>query len=197
MSLLLRKAGQKVLDQYKLPNFHVGINDHNQMNIQSECGKPFVTIVGIRFNRTTPTAEEIVYATELLDGYMATHIQTMKTYLKAEQSFAKKKAPAFDKQFELNINLNYYNSKTHKHLLRANLLYKDDILKITYRTEDNKTTITTNLTSERVTTAKVEAFKINKTLRKTALKYLKDHTTYQREKHSLEQLKIKLSACNI
>ena len=93
MSLMLRKEGQVILDQHKIPNFHVGINQYNTLQIKSECGKPFVTIQGIQFTGKVPTPTEITYAVELLDGFLATHILLIQDYLAAKIAFATRKPP--------------------------------------------------------------------------------------------------------
>lgn len=197
MSLLLRQAGQTILDQYKIPNFHVGINSDNKMTIQSECGKPFVTIQGIQFNRSIPSAQEITFAVELLDGYMATHIQTIQAYLKAQTTFQKKKRPATDKRFGIAIDFNHYTKSSHKPSHYQIIIYRDDILNIKHSITNKKVKTTIQIHSNKTSLQKITNYKTDKKLQKEALTYLKAHHKYHKEKYDLEELKQKLSVCNI
>jgi hypothetical protein len=87
---MLRKACETILEQHRLGKYHARVDSHNKyLLISTECGKPFMTIYGIRFNRDTPTQNEIEYATELLDAALGKHKQDIESYIKLEAKVAK------------------------------------------------------------------------------------------------------------
>lgn len=90
MSLMLRKSCQEILDKYHIDDLHVSIDSRERLAIVSECGKPFMTIQGIHFNRQQPTSAEIEYATELLDNFLLTHIADISLYRKRKATYEKK-----------------------------------------------------------------------------------------------------------
>lgn len=74
MSLLLRKACQPTLDDASLGSFHVRVDENTKtMTIVGECGQPFVSISGIKFARTSPSAAEMPLAVDLLEIFLVKH----------------------------------------------------------------------------------------------------------------------------
>ena len=90
MSLLLRNACQETMDNAGLGNFHVRTNENNNtMTIVGECGQPFVSISGIKFARTAPSAAEIPLAVELLEVFLLKHKPDFDAYVRESAKYKK------------------------------------------------------------------------------------------------------------
>ena len=85
MSLTLRKECQEQLDNAGFQNYHVDIDGSRHLVIVSECGKPLVTVHGVRFSRTQPTGSEIDYAVELLGSFLIKHQGTLAEFINAKR----------------------------------------------------------------------------------------------------------------
>ena len=95
MSLILRAKCQPLLDDVGLQNYHVAVDTGMQrtMKIVGECGQPFVSITGIQFARSTPSAAELPVALELLEAFLMKHKPEFDAYQAEMDIFAK--FPAF------------------------------------------------------------------------------------------------------
>ena len=194
MSLLLRKKSQEVLDQFKLSNFHTAICEHTKfLKIVSECGKPFITIVGIKFNKITPSNAEIDYAAELLISFLNAHIVEIETYLILLAAFKKKP--------EVKSNINGF--KIIKSVVNKEnyfrLFYCDDIFNCMYSLSEDiitASTITVNNNNE-IKTEELINFKFNMTRFKEAKQHLLNYKKYIEEKENIQKIKDTLSVCTI
>lgn len=125
MSLILRKECQYILDNYKLQNYHVLINQNTKyLQIVGECGQPLINISGIQFTRLTPTKLEIKYATELLNSFLTAHMSEITTYI--AQKIANKKFPFIETTNDrYNITTNSASG-----MIYNSLVYTDGPVKI-------------------------------------------------------------------
>ena len=88
MSLLLRNACQDVLDDAGLQNFHCSVSERgNFLTIVGECGELFVSITGVQFARTAPSAAEIPLAVDLLESFLMKHKPDFDLYVKELKIF--------------------------------------------------------------------------------------------------------------
>ena len=194
MSLLLRKKSQEILDQFKLDAFHTAICEQTKcLKIVSECGKPFVTIVGIKFNKITPSNAEIDYAAELLISFLNAHIVEIETYLILLAVFKKKP--------EVKNSINGF--KIIKSVMNKEnyfrVFYRDDIFDYIYNfNEDIITarTLTVNSNNE-IKPKELINFKFNEVRFKEAKQHLLSYKKYLEEKESIQKIKDALSVCTI
>ena len=87
MSLILRSMCQPVLDNHNLHSFHTGINDHHNLVVTTECGKPLFTLNGITFSRKSPYKPECVIAKDLLEEFLNKHSTLINNYLDSKADF--------------------------------------------------------------------------------------------------------------
>lgn len=116
MSLMLRKACQEILDNEGLSQYHAEIGPHRkELQIVTECGQPLVQIWGIRFNKLTPTGNEIEYATELLDAFISTHKKDIIKFITAKKNLGAFKDITKPKYFHTPTvtSISFPNKKTH------------------------------------------------------------------------------------
>jgi len=198
MSLMLRKSCQEVLDNYGISDLHASMDTYLKLSIVSECGKPFVTIQGVEFTRQIPTKLEIDYATELLDNFLATHIEDIATYRRRKAIFDRqptKPDDGDDAEFFLHGQSHgdyrsdlYVSWKTDSFTYQVN---KKD--KLHFHIVDG-------LTKETDITKMIAGMKKLKHDKKqvtAAKKFLKGWVKYDEERVFLVKLKSKLSSCNI
>jgi hypothetical protein len=193
MSLLLRKACQPTLEEFKLDNFHVAINtDTKYLEIVSECGKPLLTISGITFTRLQPSGAEIEYAVELLTNYFSTHAAKITTYIKALHKFNAK--PVFlrktDKYLIVFTN-NYVNGKTIS--TASGIIYTDGMCNCSFNIHNSQ--IFATLTDQSFDA--FSRYKPSKQAFNDACKYIDAFIVYEAEKDKVEELLKELSVCNI
>jgi hypothetical protein len=85
MSIALRQAAQPLLDNIGLSQFHIEIAPSTKfLSIVGECGKPLVTLSGIRFSKSDPTKKEIDYSCSLLDTYLSKNSELLLSVYKAK-----------------------------------------------------------------------------------------------------------------
>lgn len=71
MSIKVRRAIQPLLDEAGLEFFHAGLQGStNLIQIRGQCGKPYVTISGIKFSQSNPGKEDVAYAAELFKDFL-------------------------------------------------------------------------------------------------------------------------------
>ena len=91
--LLLRQSAQPILDQIGLSELHVTINN-KCLTIVGPCGQPVVSISGIQFARSTVSADERDFATELFAKFITKHGKAIIEYVSARQQFNALAKPA-------------------------------------------------------------------------------------------------------
>lgn len=89
MSMMLRKATQDLLDSVGLQNFHCGVDSHNFLTIENECGKPAATIHGMQFSRSIPSKNEIEYVVDMLDPILLKYVKDIKDLSKHRENVKK------------------------------------------------------------------------------------------------------------
>jgi hypothetical protein len=90
--LLLRQSCQPLLDSAGLSDLHVSI-ENKCLTIVGSCGKPIVTIGGIKFSRTTVSAEEREFATSLFDKFLIKYNSDIVAFITAKKAFLATKKP--------------------------------------------------------------------------------------------------------
>jgi len=94
MSLMLRKACQSLLNNNRLGDYHVRVQeDKKYMEIVGPCGQPLFAISGIRFGKTNPSAAEISYAVELLEEFLLEHKTKIEKFFEAKAIYSKNPVP--------------------------------------------------------------------------------------------------------
>ena len=190
MSLLLRNACQEKLDAANLHNFHCGVSSTgNHLTILGECGQIFVSVSGVQFARTAPSAAEIPLAVDLLESFLMKHKPDFDMYVHELAKF-QKLAVIERKTDEYDIGTSGYGKDTLWHCdvyaepykLRIN--EKAHILNISLmiRSGDYKTThlVTPN-------TNKVKA----------GYDHMIAYIAYLDAEMIIKELKAKLSTCEI
>ncbi len=199
MSLILRQKCQEKLDDFGLGHLHCIVNNNYKLSIVSECGKPFMTIQGIQFNRATPKLAEISYAVELLDNFMGLHGKDILNFIRAEKNFTNKKKPN-DKRFDCRYNdvAGEYNStKTIKDNFSI-CVYTDQIFKVIIPSNSKLERITyKNNISNFKSLIPIKKFKHNKKLMAEAYLFIKKFHNYETEQLNVINLKSKLSVCDV
>jgi len=187
MSLILRKQCQDVLDTFKLQEYHTAISEsQNCLKIVTECGKPLVNIIGIKFNRQQPTIAEIEFAVELLTAFLGTHAPTINSYITKLRAFNKR--PRLERKTkDFEIDSPYRAESTQ-------CTFKDAPFKFTINNKNNK--ITVNTWGEPSPYA-LTKFKYSPSKEKAARKYLKDLLAYEKDASALEAIKSELSKCDV
>lgn len=91
MSIKVRMAIQPVLDEAGLSPLHAdlhtvnGLQKNNYVRLVGECGKPYVTLHGIRFSSTNPPKEEVKYVAGLVEEFVQKHGEKLRTVLSLSQ----------------------------------------------------------------------------------------------------------------
>jgi len=149
MSLLLRKACQDILEQFGLGAYHVDLNSSKSLSIVAECGKPLVSIHGIRFNRVIPNQVEIDFAAELLDNFMGTHNNLLQDYLKKEAAFKKFKLPDSE-VYEAEVGNSHVRHKGY--VKTGTVSYDEGIFNhvLTYFFEEDKHVLKTSINEDKL-----------------------------------------------
>lgn len=189
MSLILRKNCQEHLNSIGLTSFHVGINDNKKLVIYTTCGKPFITVWGISFNRVSPTKDEIEYASELFNNFLIRHQQEIEDYINAYDNFY---GLPIVKQITDLFSIRNYTYDRHIRFTSGNFNIKATVPKdgneaaefyIDSLIEHDKNSIC--------------ASAINTTDCNAALTYLAKYTAYIIEKDKLEALQTRLATCDV
>ena len=107
MSLLLRQKTQEALNNIGLTSFHTQITNNKTLEIVTRCGKPFVTIQGIKFNKNSLSLAEIEFASELFTQFLEVNKDKIETYITAYTHFHS--LPIIEDVFE-NMICKYSNN---------------------------------------------------------------------------------------
>lgn len=201
MSLLLRKASQDVLNQADLHEYHTDII-HKVLHIVCECGKPFIIIPGITFNRPNPTKVEIEYAVELLENFLVDNAKAISKYMLLERNFQKIPPPKIPKGVELSAGTNSYyqfGKESYYFILR----YTDSMFKVRLdkgnllKSSDPKA-ITQDISFKNNTTLKeLSIFKANFTLQEQYEQLLNEYADYKAKERKLQYMKSNLTSCEV
>lgn len=201
MSIMLRKACQDTLEQFGLGSYHVDLNSAKSLSIVAECGKPLVSIHGIRFNRTIPNAEEIEYAAELLDNFMGTHNNLLQDYLKKEATLKKYKLPDSD-VYAADVGNEYVRGAGHSKV--GTVEYSEGFFdhKLTYHFEKDgkytfKTTIDDDALDDKFSIESLTKAKCDKKLFNDAKKYLGKYIEKDSMEDELSSLLAEVNECDI
>jgi len=195
MSLLLRKQCQPVLDKVGLPDHHVAVNQSNLLEIRCECGRPFVSVAGIRFNRQTPSKDELAYAAELFAKYMDSHKAILLAYHAKEEAFKQKP------EVVLPENLQAYSTQygtITSPIRRCEWKVDNYTLSFLYSfvTKDFDSKITLKI-DKSFTWDELKKFKVNDKMLKGITTILNEYIEYTEERDALNQEKMNLSICEI
>ena len=104
MSIKVRMAIQPILDEAGLSLIHADVRsdggfprERGYLQLVGECGKPYVTLYGIRFSSTNPSNGEVKYVADLVGEFVSKHKEKLRemlslatekreTYLKLEKA---------------------------------------------------------------------------------------------------------------
>jgi len=191
MSLLLRNACQETLDNAGLANFHIRTNEtNNTMTIVGECGQPFVSISGIKFARTAPSAAEIPLAVELLEVFLMKHKHDFDLYTQELAIYqaipaVKQETKAFKVQHNGYSDDAYWTCRIRSGCFKVKILENGIIDDISLNGLN-------------------PAFSMSELAKGPSLKhmqeghkYLKNYLAYIRAEDRVKELKGKLSSCEI
>lgn len=190
MSLILRKNCQPTLDSLGLNEHHVSINNNKALQVTCECGKPFLTLPGITFTRTTPSKDEIAYATELFQEFTKKHKKEIAKFLKDLAKFEKK--PALESPVGVSVSTGGYN----RNYKGWTLVYKDGPFQVSVDLSTDLTIENASVTTKSVPLAELQT-KISLKLMNTKVKEFADYRNYVEEKSKYANLQILLEACEI
>lgn len=188
MSLILRTTCQDTLNTYGLGNFHIRINSNHHLTIAAECGKPFVTIQGIQFASGRPTQREIDAAQNLLEEFILTHREIIKTAITCRDAAAR--AKTIDPEDLVGKDVHFYNDH-----YRTDLLIKDGIMTWGYDMETSK--LTAHSIKTTVTTAQVNTYKFNTALLKEAKRITKIVLNKNKLEEAMRTSVTALTVCDI
>ena len=192
MSLILRKKCQEILDDQKLSNYHVAIEESTKcMQIVGECGKPLFSIYGIKFTRMAPTKEEIEYAVELLDTFIIKHKTAITGFLSKIiilKNLVEIKTTDTNRVW---INTNHSSGYAKKYFSS----YTDDAFKIQINGQDDKIAFDTIETYEKPVKISDYTFSVHR--HNAAVKILKAFIVYTEAEEAVEEAKVALSVCDI
>jgi len=203
MSLILRKQCQDVLDTFGLSTYHIQICENRKhLQIVGECGQPLVDIYGIRFTRLVPSVAEITYAGELFDEFLGIHGKLIQSYVAKAKTFKALKSVKPSNDFVRIDTGTDYNRNTGNHdVIGYDFIIADSIADFKYKADKHGNQVKflngrVDPTSK-ITLATLSKFKADPTLLTKAKKYLKSYIAYRQTETELEQLKDKLSKCNV
>jgi len=195
MSLLLRQACQKSLDDFGLNNYHVRINEHSKtLTVVGECGAELINVHGIRFSRNTPTKDETEYAATLLDAFMGKHgvdvkdFITRNTLLKNTPKPVAKDGENYDSSYEGydEDNMNLY-SYEYTSIMGP--------FSVTVYTQDSNIAMRT--TNGPKPEKEALAYRVTHAMLKVARKKLQVYADYKVLEEEVDFVKSKLSKCDI
>ena len=188
MSLLLRKACQEHLDAMGLTSFHTGITEQKRLAIYTTCGKPFITIWGVSFNRTSPTNAEIEFASELFAQFLIRHQTAIEDYIDAYDKFHSL-TPVESKTAGISIRV--YGDHVYAY-------FTSNVYKLKYNVKrssgNSELSIEGTLSRE---PSKLIGQAIRKDDCDAALRYLAKYITYDKQHTDLQDLESNLSKCDI
>lgn len=179
MSILIRKQCQELLDANQIPFVHVEIRNKT-LTLVGQCGKPLVSISGIRFATNNPTKAEVAYATELFQSFLAQHATTIKTFIEAKKAFSEKEEPVYQGQGE----------KQQYFPVRISYSSEDGVCKVTLYPDQ----MTINISSADSVS---DFFPFMLSCEADALPYFTALKEYREEEAKVADLASQLNQCNI
>lgn len=87
MSLYLRQAGQVLLNEYGLNEYHVSMDKYKCLVVLDDDNEELIRLKGVQFTKLAPTKKEINFALELLDKFIVKHWLTAKAFLDKKAAF--------------------------------------------------------------------------------------------------------------
>jgi len=202
MSLLLRKACQATLEGFGLGAYHVDVNSAKSLSIVAECGKPLVSIHGIRFNRATPNEAEINYASELLDDFMGTHNNLLQDYLKKEVALKKFKLPDSD-LYDADVDTTHVRNKGYVKVGTVEYVegFFEHTISYFFEEEDKKYTLKSSIDEDKLPKdfkiGDLSKAKCDAKLFNAAKKYLSHWVEQDRMENELSTLLSAVNECDI
>ena len=187
MSLMLRKQCQEHLNAIGLTSFHVSINDNKNLTIVTKCGKPFVTVYGISFNRSSPTNAEIEYASELFEQFLTQHKKALDNYINEYDSFHS--LPVIEQRVD-EFYVNEYGLS-----VPWDVKYMDGPMEI--RVIKSGKIIRFHKNKDSVDLIDATNYRFNTLLHTAAVLHLVNYITYRGKKDKLNDTENALSVCDI
>lgn len=182
MSLLLRQKTQEALNNIGLTSFHTQINNNKTLEIVTRCGKPFVTIQGIKFNKNSLSLAEIDFASELFTQFLEINKDKIETYITAYTHFHS--LPVIEARFE-NMVCNF-SFDSYIEVCSENVV-------VNYNTKD-----TFSIRTKFMLSNPDEVFQLlSPAMKGYALNYLNKFIAYKQEEKLLEEAASQLAKCDI
>ena len=204
MSLMLRKACQDVLNDNNLPNYHVRIDASKCLSIVGPCGKPLLTISGIVFSRTTPTAAEIEYAVELFYSFMEKHEIALNHYIELVTEVGEllsKNELILDDSVEVSLNTGWHyapGTSVRIETMEPRIIVKASPLAVTLNLDLQITDISVCSKSEPFDAASINLKAIPKKKEiKVALSVLQQRSNIWKLEQEMQKAVNQLSSCDI
>jgi len=188
MSLLLRKACQVHLDAIGLTSFHTGITEQKRLAIYTTCGKPFITIWGVSFNRTSPTNAEIEFASELFAQFLIRHQTAIEDYIDAYDKFHSLTPVESE---TAGISIRVYGDYIYAYFTSSIFKLKYGVKRNTGETDLHVVGTLTHTAGDMI------GGYIRKDDYDVALRYLAKYITYDKQHTDLQDLESNLSKCDI
>ena len=177
MSLMLRQACQPLLDELGLDMLHVGIDGDKSLSIVGSCGKPLLSLSGIRFGSFKPSNKEVEYAIHLFNEFLRKEGAKLSVYVVAKQrSTADDVIPLPDGCVAAGSYI-YYRNGGHSNILA---IYPDG--QVTVGIKQSPEVLIELMTSSLIT---------------DALKYFKQAQLQATERETLREMQTELNKCDI
>ena len=187
MSLLLRQRTQEALNNIGLTSFHTQINNNKTLEIVTRCGKPFITIFGIKFNKSQLTNQEIEFASELFEQFLNINKTKIEAYISAYTHFHS--LDVIESVFD-NLSCKYYsnnNIKIWQVTIQSKNFYNIYLLNNTFE-------IRSKCFSDSIEELTELMSQENKD---RAINYLHQYILYEDERQQLEDIANELAKCDI
>jgi hypothetical protein len=184
--LLLRKECQPILDKNKLSDLHV-TNESGNLALAGECGQPIVIVHGISFSKKAINSKEREYAVELFEKFISKYKYDIQSYIGAKKKFKEFDIKSYDKYKNVQIQINSYAPQA----VRVQINCKEEICTIDVL--KNKLRFMDELEDDKF----VELMKKYSKEIKYARGIIDDFNRIVEEERKLNNLKIKLSHCDI
>lgn len=137
MSLYLRQAGQVLLNEYGLNEYHVSMDQYKCLVVLDDDNEELIRLRGVQFTKLAPTKKEINFALELLDKFIVKHWLTAKAFLDKKAAFkAKDTVPNMAEKGKFIVHV---PSTGYQRDERYTLVYKDSFFVWTFTLEDDLT----------------------------------------------------------
>lgn len=183
MSLILRQKTQEALNNIGLTSFHTQINNNKTLEIVTRCGKPFVTIQGIKFNKNSLSLAEIDFASELFTQFLEVNKDKIETYTTAYTHFHS--LPIIEAKFE-NMVCNFCSD--------SYVVVHSENATVTYIIKTSEFHISSK---QRIKDVLEIHTLLSTETREYALDYLNKFIVYKQEEKLLEEAASQLARCDI